>query len=65
VLEMLIDDQGPPSPAPLMDLNMLVMLSGRERTAEEFGALFARAGLKLARIVRTPSPFAVIEAVAG
>jgi len=64
VVEMLIDDAGPPSPAPLMDLNMLVMLTGRERTAEEFGNLFRRAGLKLERVVPTHSPFVVIEATA-
>jgi hypothetical protein len=62
VVEMLIADDGPPSPAPLLDLNMLVMLTGRERTAEEFGALFAKAGLKLSGVTPTPSPFAVIEA---
>jgi O-methyltransferase domain/Dimerisation domain len=62
VVEMLISDQGPPSPAPLLDLNMLVMLTGRERTAEDFGALFAKAGLTLAGVTPTQSPFAVIEA---
>jgi hypothetical protein len=62
VVEMLITDQGPPSPAPLLDLNMLVMLTGKERTADEFGALFAEAGLKLAKVVPTMSPFAVVEA---
>lgn len=60
VVEMLVSDA--PSPAPLLDLNMLVMLTGKERTADEFGALFARAGLALARVTPTHSPFAVIEA---
>jgi hypothetical protein len=62
VIEMLISNLGPPSPAPLIDLNMLVMLTGRERTEEEFGALFTRAGLALSRIVPTHSPFVAIEA---
>jgi hypothetical protein len=62
VVELIIDPQGPPSPAPLMDLNMLVMLTGRERTKEEYGALFTRAGLQLTRVVPTQSPFAVLEA---
>ena len=35
---------------------------GRERTEAEYRALFAQAGLKLDRIVATPSPVAVIEA---
>lgn len=62
VVEMLITDQGPPSPAPLLDLNMLVMVTGKERTADEFGALFAKAGLKLSSVTPTHSPVAVIEA---
>jgi hypothetical protein len=62
VVEMLISDAGPPSPAPLLDLNMLVMLTGKERTAEEFSALFARAGLRFTGVTPTHSPFAVIEA---
>jgi hypothetical protein len=62
VVEMLIDEKGPPSPAPLLDLNMLVMLTGRERIAEEFGALFAKAGLRLAGVTPTHSPVAVVEA---
>jgi hypothetical protein len=50
--------------AKLLDLEMLVLTQGgRERTAAEFEALFARAGLRLARIVPTPSGMAVLEAV--
>lgn len=46
-----------------MDLNMLVMTGGRERTEREFGALFADAGFRLTRIVPTESDFSVIEGV--
>jgi hypothetical protein len=65
VVEMLITDKGPPSPAPLLDLNMLVMLTGKERTTEEFAALFAQAGLKFHAVTPTQSPVAVIEARRG
>ena len=65
VVELLIDPEGPPSPAPLMDLNMMVMLTGRERSEAEFRALFSRAGLRLTKVVRTQSPFVVIEGVQG
>jgi hypothetical protein len=65
VVEMPIESGGPPSPAPLLDLNMLVMLTGKERTTDEYGALFSSAGLKLAGVTRTPSPFAVLEARRG
>jgi hypothetical protein len=46
----------------LIDLEMLLMPGGRERTEEEFRALFARAGFTLARVVPTESPLCVLEA---
>ena len=46
----------------LVDLEMLLMPGGRERTAEEFASLFELAGFELARIVPTESPLCVIEA---
>jgi hypothetical protein len=64
VVEFALADQAPP-PAHFMDLNMLVMLSGRERTAEQYGALFAKAGLKMDRFLPTPSPIGICEASAG
>jgi ubiquinone/menaquinone biosynthesis C-methylase UbiE len=44
-----------------MDLNMLVMTGGRERTESEFRRLYDAAGFRLTRIVPTESPFSVIE----
>jgi hypothetical protein len=46
----------------LIDLEMLLMPGGRERTADEFASLFERGGFSLARIVPTESPLSVIEA---
>jgi hypothetical protein len=43
---------------------MLVMTGGQERTQSEYGALFAKAGFRLNRVVPTGSPFQVMEAVA-
>jgi len=65
VVEMVIGAEGAPSPAPLLDLNMLVLLSGKERTIAEFGALFERAGMQTSKVIPTMSPFAVIEARAA
>lgn len=45
------------------DLNMLVALSGRERTAAQFSALFDAAGLALKTITPTPGEFQIVEAV--
>jgi hypothetical protein len=51
-----------PSPAQSMDLNMMVILGGRERTEEEFERLFQATGFQLERVIPTHSPFSVIEA---
>lgn len=47
----------------MADLQMLVMLGGRERTVDEFGALFKGAGLRLTRVIPTDSVFHLIEGV--
>jgi hypothetical protein len=62
VIELLIPDDGTPSPSILMDINMLVMLRGKERTVSEMKQLFSSAGLALSRVVQTSSPFSVLEA---
>jgi hypothetical protein len=43
-----------------MDVNMMMMATGRERTAAEFRDLFERAGFALEQIVPTPSPLSII-----
>jgi len=45
------------------DIHMLAATGGMERTAAEYRALLAQAGLELARIVPTASSFSIIEAV--
>lgn len=45
----------------LMDLAMMVLTGGRERTAEEFATLFENAGLRLSAIMPTTTPLSVIE----
>ncbi len=62
LLEMLLTPGNDPHPAKFLDIEMLALPRGRERTAEEFAALFARAGFRLTRIVPTRSPISVIEA---
>lgn len=63
---LLVESVIPSGPQPdlgkVIDLEMLVSPGGRERTAEEFAALFARAGFRLTQIVHTASPLCVIEA---
>jgi len=49
--------------ATLMDLNMLALSGGRERTEEEFRDLFESADLRLEASLPTPSGLSVIEAL--
>ena len=50
--------------AKFSDLNMLVMLGGRERTREEFAALLESSGLRVERVLDAGT-FSVIEAVSA
>lgn len=65
VVELALPPGAEPAPAQLMDLNMLVMLDGRERTAQQYGALFEKSGLRLTRYIPTPSPIGICEAEAA
>lgn len=63
VVEMVVPDGDARCFSKLLDVNMLVMTRGQERTRSEFNALFEAAGYKLTRVVRTVAPQSVIEGV--
>jgi O-methyltransferase domain len=63
VIEMLLGEIGEEGPAALLDLNMLVMASGRERSRNEYEALFGKAGLRLAKVAAMQPPYSILEAV--
>jgi O-methyltransferase domain len=64
VIEIVVSPGQPMGhPHPMIDLEMMVTLGGKERTAQEFAALLRRAGLTLEQV--TPihdSFFSVVEA---
>jgi len=62
LLEAVVTPGSQPDFAKMIDLEMLLMPGGRERTEQEFRDLFARAGFELTRIIPTKSPLSVIEA---
>jgi hypothetical protein len=62
LLESVIPPGNTPDFGKIIDLEMLMMPGGKERTAEEFEKLFAQAGFELTTIVPTRSPLSVIEA---
>ncbi len=62
LVEMVVPADNRPSPAQAMDINMLVLLGGRERTEAEYQHLLHTAGFRLDQVIPTESPFSVIEA---
>jgi hypothetical protein len=64
VIEAVIEAGNGPQIGKFLDLEMLTMTDGgRERTREEFAQLFAASGFHLERVVQTPAPQVVIEAI--
>lgn len=64
IIEMLIPEHDPPSTLTLMDLSMLAVVGGRERSLAEYDALLTKAGLRRSAVWSSDSPQSVIEAVA-
>jgi hypothetical protein len=46
----------------MIDMVMLLMTGGMERTEEEYGELLRRAGFTLDRVIPTRTPVSIIEA---
>jgi hypothetical protein len=63
LLEIVVYPGNDPDLGKWIDLEMLLMAGGRERTEAEYAELFSKAGLRLSRVVRTKSPMCVVEAV--
>jgi hypothetical protein len=62
LVEMLLPDHPQPTPVAFMDLNMLVMLNGRERTAADFTKLLRDNGFNVTSVIPTGGMFSLIEA---
>ncbi len=62
IVEMLVPEEIGPAFVTLMDLNMLVVTGGRERTAKEYEKVLSDAGFEMTRVIPTKSPFSLIEA---
>ncbi|HSS68674.1 MAG TPA: methyltransferase [Nocardioidaceae bacterium] len=63
VVERLLDGPNEGADTKFSDLNMMVLPGGRERSADEFGALAAAAGMSVTRIVPTSTAFHALELV--
>jgi O-methyltransferase domain/Dimerisation domain len=63
VVDVVIPQSNEPHFGKFIDLNMLVMTGGLERTEEEFRQLLEASGLRLTRVVPTQTPFSIVESV--
>ena len=63
LLESVIPAGPEPDLGKFIDIEMLALPGGKERTQQEFADLFAAAGFRLTRVVPTASPLSVVEAV--
>ena len=64
VLEAMIGEMGEPPAVPSMDVNMMVVLGGRERTRPEYEALLNAANFRLVKSTALRVPVTILEAVA-
>jgi len=62
LIEAPLPPRNEPSLHKLMDINMLVMTGGRERTEAEYRSLLEAAGFTLTRVTVTPLELAILEA---
>ncbi|WP_017569409.1 methyltransferase [Nocardiopsis halotolerans] len=62
-VESMLPEDDSEHPGKSMDLAMLVVSGGRERSERELADLLSRAGLRLERVIPTASPYSLVEAV--
>jgi C-methyltransferase len=65
LVELVIPKHDRDFPGKWVDLEMLLNLGARERTAAEYRDLLGQAGFRMTRVVQTASPLSVVEARAA
>jgi len=65
VIEQLVPEGNEPHWAKMLDIHMLTLLGGKQRTEEEYGELLRRAGFEFQRVHPTRSDVSILEAKAG
>ena len=61
IVEMVVPEGNEPHPSKALDILMLVMEGGKERTRDEYRKLLEAAGFRLTRVIPTKSPYSVVE----
>lgn len=62
LIELVLPEGNEPSFGKWLDLHMLVMASGRERTCDEYRRLLQAGGFALTRVIPTPAGSYIVEA---
>jgi hypothetical protein len=65
IVEMVLPEGDTPHPGKMLDMIMLLVSGGRERTQGEYGLLLSKGGFKLTRVVPTHSAVSIVEAVSA
>ncbi len=63
LVELVVPPGFAPHMAHILDLEMMVICDGKERTETEYRALLEGAGFRLTRIIPTEGPHGLVEAV--
>jgi hypothetical protein len=62
IVEFVLPEGNTPHFGKLLDMVMLAIPGGEERTAGEYAKLLASAGLKMTRVIPTASEISIVEA---
>jgi hypothetical protein len=65
VIEQMIPDNSGPHWAKTLDIHMLALLGGRQRSRQDYTALLDRAGFAFQREIDTQVGVAILESAAG
>jgi hypothetical protein len=63
IIEMVLAAGDAPHPGKMLDIIMLTIPGGRERTEHEYRELLEKAGFRLTRVVPTQSAVSIVEAL--
>lgn len=63
VIETLVAEEPGPHFGKLLDIIMLAVTGGRERTRSQFAALLTETGFRLERVLPTASQYSIVEAI--
>jgi hypothetical protein len=62
VIESVVPDDPGPDWSKMLDIHMLTLLGGRQRTSKEYEALFAESGFRFMRQIETGGGISILEA---